>query len=79
MTCREFIEFLWQYVSGELSAAEQARFDEHMARCAKCVRYLKSYEATITLERAALAATDEPVPADVPEELIRAILDARRK
>lgn len=52
MTCREFIEFLWQYLSEELSPAERAKFEEHLARCSPCVRYLKSYGETIKLGKA---------------------------
>lgn len=74
LTCREFIEFLWQYESEELSPEERARFDDHLARCAPCVRYLQSYRETISIGKAAFAPTDEPLPTDVPEELIEAIL-----
>ena len=74
LTCREFIEFLWQYDSGELSPEERARFDDHLSRCAPCVRYLQSYKETIAVGKAALASTDEPLPAEVPEELVQAIL-----
>jgi hypothetical protein len=43
------------------------------------VAYLDSYQKTIELEQAAFAAADdEPPPADAPEELIPAILHARR-
>ena len=31
MTCRELIEFLAEYVSGELPELERATFDEHLA------------------------------------------------
>ncbi|HXG18725.1 MAG TPA: zf-HC2 domain-containing protein [Methylomirabilota bacterium] len=79
MTCREFIEFLWQYESNELSPEERARFDDHLTRCAPCVRYLQSYRATIKISKVALAPTDEPVPMDVPEELLQAILSSREK
>jgi anti-sigma factor RsiW len=77
MTCREFIEFLWQYLSEELSPAERATFAEHLARCSPCVRYLKSYEDTIKLGKAGFTHPEDPVPTNVPEELIQAILSAR--
>ena len=77
LTCREFIEFLWQYESGELSPEERMRFDNHLTRCAPCVRYLQSYRETIAIGNAALAPIDEPLPAETPEELIQAILAAR--
>jgi anti-sigma factor RsiW len=78
MTCREFIEFLRAYLSGELSESERSVFEAHLAECPDCVAYLESYGATLTLGKAAYAATDDPVPADVPEELVQAILAARK-
>ena len=55
MTCREFVKFLMQYTSGDLSPAERAAFDEHMAECPDCVAYLRTYQETIRLEKAAFA------------------------
>ena len=78
MNCREFTEFLHEYLFGNLPAAERAEFDKHLAECPWCVAYLDSYRKTIQLEKAAFAASqDEPAPADAPEELIQAILHAR--
>ena len=79
MTCRELIEFLAEYVSGELPELERVKFDEHLAECPECVDYLKSYRATIRLGKSAFRDLDEPVPDEVPAELIDAILAARPK
>lgn len=78
MTCREFAEFMADYRSGDLSAEARARFDEHMALCPDCVTYLKGYEAAIRLGRHAWAP-ESPVPEDVPETLVQAILAARQR
>jgi anti-sigma factor RsiW len=79
MNCREFTEFLHEYLSGNLPVEERATFDAHLAECPWCVAYLDSYKKTIQLEQAAFTpADDEPPPADAPEELIQAILHARR-
>jgi anti-sigma factor RsiW len=80
MNCREFTEFLHEYLFGDLPAVERAEFEKHLAECPWCVAYLDSYRKTIQLEQAALAASeDAPPPADVPEELIQAILKARAR
>ena len=79
MTCRECIEFFSAFVDGELSEDVRFRFDAHVAACPACAAYLKSYEATVKLAKAALSGLDDPVPADVPEDLVKAILAARRK
>jgi len=62
MTCREFIDFLMEYLSGELSARERAEFERHLADCPDCSAYLRSYEETIKLGKAAFDDPDAPVP-----------------
>ncbi|HJY81492.1 MAG TPA: zf-HC2 domain-containing protein [Candidatus Binatia bacterium] len=79
MTCREFIDFLMEYLSRELPASERAEFELHLAACPDCLAYLRSYEATIKLGKAVFAHPEDPVPADVPEELVQAILASRRQ
>ena len=79
MTCREFVEFLWRYTSDELSPEERATFDMHLSTCPHCVKYLQSYQETIQIGKIALLEADDLVPAEVPENLVKAILAARSK
>lgn len=79
MTCRELIEFLMTYLDGALPADERARFDTHLGECPECVAYLRTYVETVKLAQGARVASDDPVGDDVPEELVRAIVAARRK
>lgn len=78
MTCREFAEFMADYRSGELPAETRTRFDEHLTLCPDCVTYLKGYEAAIRVGKQVMQRSESPVPADVPETLVKAILAARR-
>jgi len=80
MTCRELTDFIADYLSGELSPEVRGAFDTHLSRCPNCVNYLASYEAAVTLGRGALTADDvaDASLAAVPDELVRAILSARR-
>jgi anti-sigma factor RsiW len=64
------------YMDNELPADQRAEFDRHMAACPSCVDYLKTYEKTVELTK---TAADDPVPAEVPESLVQAILAAQRK
>jgi anti-sigma factor RsiW len=77
LTCREFVDFLMAYLSGELPPGQRAVFEQHLGECPDCTSYLHSYRQTVRIEKIACGCGD-PVPADVPEELIRAILAARR-
>jgi anti-sigma factor RsiW len=75
ITCQELIDFIGSYRDNELTPDQRAEFERHLAVCPSCIAYLKTYEQTIELAR---AAGDEPVPADVPESLVQAILAARK-
>jgi anti-sigma factor RsiW len=78
VTCREFAEFIADFLDGELPAAERAAFEGHLARCGNCARYLDGYRQTIALGKQAFAALEAPVPVDVPADLVDAIARARR-
>ena len=78
LTCREFIDFLDDYVEGKQGADVRAKFERHLEDCPHCVDYLKTYRDTISLARDVCSADPSlPPPDDVPEELIQAILNSR--
>lgn len=78
LTCRTFVQFLDDYLAGSLSEPERDAFNAHLAACPPCVAYMKTYKATVRAGKAAFAA-DESIPAEVPEALLRAVLDACRR
>ncbi len=75
MTCREFADFVIDYLDGQLDAEARARFDRHLTLCPDCVSYLRQYRDTV---RAGQAAFGDELPAAIPDDLVRAILDARK-
>ncbi len=77
MTCRDFADFLSEYVSGELAMAERTEFEAHLAECPTCVAYLDTYQKTIQLGKSAYAHPEDQVPDEAPDQLVRAILAAR--
>lgn len=78
MTCRELADFILDYLSGELPPEVEREFARHLDQCSNCVNYLRNYEDAVRAGRAAYGDADEDVPAEVPEELVQAILAARR-
>ena len=75
MKCREFVDFLMAYLDESLESRERSVFEQHMEDCPGCETYLGTYAETIKAGQ--LACEREEVPADVPDELIAAILAAR--
>ena len=78
MNCRELIEGLDAYVEERLAPEERAAFEAHIAHCPYCDDYLASYRATLRWTGRAFLDPDADVPADVPEELVRAVVSLRR-
>jgi anti-sigma factor RsiW len=78
VTCREFADFMADYRSNELPGSIRETFDRHLALCANCRNYLAGYEETVKLGKAAFDDANAAVPPSVPEQLVKAILDARK-
>jgi anti-sigma factor (TIGR02949 family) len=76
MTCHEITDFLMDFLDRELPAAQRAEFEEHLKACPPCVEFMQSYEQTRELG-CRCYQEDEP-PAGMPEELVQAILAARK-
>jgi anti-sigma factor RsiW len=78
VTCREFADFMADYLSGELRPETTAQFEHHLSICPNCVAYLSNYRDTVALGRQAFDDPDAAVPEAVPEGLVNAILRSRK-
>jgi anti-sigma factor RsiW len=76
ITCRELIEDLHLFLSGELTPDRKEDFERHLNRCDACVAYGEQYRVTVRLAKTALAAEPEGA---MPDDLIRSVvLEFRR-
>ena len=78
MTCREVTDVLDRYLDGELPRRDRLALKLHLLVCRACRDYLRSYELTIRAAKGTMLNPDGPPPADMPEELVKAILATRR-
>ena len=78
MTCQDLVEFLMDYLDGALPGEQADAFSRHLGDCPPCVAYLESYRETVALGRKVCSEGSGPVPDDVPEELVAAILAAKQ-
>ena len=79
MTCRELVDFLMQYLDAELPEGPLSVFERHLGECPPCQAYLDTYRETIRVSRLACESDQSPVPEDVPDQLVAAILAARAR
>jgi anti-sigma factor RsiW len=79
LTCAELVRFLNDFLDQSLHPIQRAAFEAHLAVCDECVAYLRDYEQTVRLGRAAFDDVDAVAQAQVPRRLVDAILAARRR
>jgi len=74
MTCRELTDFLSDYVADELPGHVRREFEFHLKLCRDCKVFIVQFRETVLAGQDAFE--DVPGAAPMPEELIRAIMQA---
>ncbi len=70
------MELVTDYLEGVLSPVDQRRFEEHLATCPNCPEYIRQIKLTIDLSG---RVTEESVPVDARDELLKAFRDWHRR
>ncbi len=78
MRCQELVDFLMAYLDQELAPDVRRVFEDHIGECPPCLAYLDSYRETVRLGQSLCADPDDSVAGEVPEDLVRGILAARK-
>ncbi len=78
ITCRQFDDFMLDYIEGNLPARQRRVFELHLRVCRECRDYLAAYKETMTLGKRVFGDPESALPEDVPDDLITAVLEARR-
>lgn len=79
MTCRDCVEFLLDYLDGVVPDDERFKFESHLAFCPDCATYLDNYRKAASLVQGLGREERAQRTPELPTELVRAILDARKK
>jgi anti-sigma factor RsiW len=75
MTCQELVELVTAYLDGTLPTDQRRAFDEHLALCPGCERYLAQFRQTIALVG---QLPEESLSAPARERLLEAFSQWRR-
>jgi|tagenome__1003787_1003787.scaffolds.fasta_scaffold19548386_2 hypothetical protein len=49
ITCQQLVEVVTDYLEGSMPPIERLRFEEHIAYCGPCIRYLEQMRQTIAV------------------------------
>jgi anti-sigma factor RsiW len=60
-TCRDTINLLLEYLDGGLTEDLRTKLEEHFGGCEPCEEFLRTYRATPSLCKRAMAAQKMPV------------------
>jgi hypothetical protein len=75
MTCKELTEIVTDYLEGRMSFMQRLQFRFHVGMCQHCRAYLRQMKMTI---KTLGTLPDEPIPADVRDELLERFRSIRR-
>ena len=75
LTCREFEEFISDYIDRNLPVIIRIKTSMHLMMCSDCRSYITAYKRSIEMSKALCDKLDSEVPEDVPEELITFVLE----
>lgn len=78
MTCQEFEAGLVDYLDGNLGPIGRRQIELHTRLCSHCRRYLRAYDRARRMAGDSLRHSEEQALKTVPEDLVQAILAARR-
>ena len=74
LVCKDFVEFVTDYLEGALPRDVHEAVDHHLSRCEGCSNYLEQMRMSIALTG---RPPDEPLPPEVEAALLAAFRDLR--
>ena len=78
MTCIEFEDFIIDYLEGDLSERQKTVFEFHLRICRECREYLAAYRRTMEVSKLSSQSDQPSLPGNLPDDLIKAIREARK-
>jgi len=77
--CKSLEKFVVEFLDEQLPEHTRLAFLKHIEECTHCADYLQNYRKTINLSKAALTENNSTEKAEIPEDLVKAILSASQK
>ena len=77
MTCKEFDDFMVDYLEGGQPVWQKFMCWLHVKMCRECAYFIQQYRRVIALGQRAFDSPDNAVPDSVPDELVKAAMAHR--
>jgi len=77
ISCEEFEDFIVDYLEDALTPKQKFVFETHLRMCTECRDYFRAYRAAMDLVNRSTDAVDGSLPDHVPEDLVKAVVEAR--
>lgn len=74
ITCRQFEDFIVDYLEGDLPGKDRRSFEIHLRFCRECRDYLDAYKASLDAAKQGLADDLAELPHQVPDDLVDAVV-----
>jgi anti-sigma factor RsiW len=78
ITCAEFETFIQDYYEGELPPEQIELFERHLSLCPQCRASYLGYRRSIELGQRLFADAAAPLPDDVPDHIVAAVVSAMK-
>lgn len=78
LSCEAFEEFIMAFLGDELTPKQKFIFEIHLKLCPECRDYLRAYQASMILAKSADFDPEDASLENVPEDLIKAVIEARK-
>ena len=79
ITCREFEEFVNDYIDGSLPFFKKMKVSLHLMMCRDCKSYIAAYRKSMELGKKFFENPDAALPEDIPEDLISIVMENLKK
>ena len=77
ITCRQFEEFIIEYLEGGLTDHQRRLFEIHLKVCRECREYLAAYKTSLEAAKRSFPDDATSLPDEVPEDLVAAVVASR--
>ena len=74
--CREIVDLLLDYMTGELDPETVSAFEDHLRLCSDCVAFLKTYKKTVQATR---SLRFKDIPAEMEKRVRRFLRERTQK